>query len=452
MLVTISKLVPGGQGLGRLDDGRAVFVWNALPGEEVEIELLKKKKDYAEAIATKILKPSPERVEPKEEHFLATSPWQILDPDREAYSKKAMAVETYGKIGELILQGWEPEIASLEKQYGYRNKMEFSFVGIEHELNAHTSPDGVQPGPDWELNEFERIVDGQEISLAFFKRGSKYKFCVTGSVLCDPLINKTAAHILAWINTHHIPNRSLKSLIVRTNNAGESITALFIKDRIAFPNYPELKNGFTGFQLFYSTHKSPASVPTDLLYSEGREYLTADILGTKLKFGIFSFFQINIPMFEMALKDIAAFLDPKEPLLDLYSGVGSISLPIALNRSETTLVEINDEAVKYANENIAINKIKNATATCMPAEKITELITADRTVIVDPPRAGLHQKVIGRLLAVHPKKIIYLSCDIATQARDIRLLSEVYRPVFIKLYNFFPRTPHVEGLVVLERL
>lgn len=444
MIITISKLVPGGQGLGKLDDGRVVFVWNALPGEEVEIEFLKKKKDYAEAVATKILNPSPDRVEPEEEHFLATSPWQILNPEKEAYWKKAIAVETYGKIGELILQGREPEIASPEQQYGYRNKMEFSF--IERGLNAHTSPDGGSNG-------FERINSEEEsISLAFFKRGSKHKFEVAGSKLCDPIINETSAHILEWINKHHMPNRGLKSLIVRTNNAGESIAALFIKDRLAFPEYPELKDGFVGFQLYYSTHKSPASVPTDLLYAEGQEYLIANILGTKLKFGVLSFFQINIPMFETALKDIAAFLDPKEPMLDLYSGVGAISLPLAMNRSETMLVEINQEAVKYANENIAMNNIHNATATCMPAEKITELITVSRTVIVDPPRVGLHQKVVSRLLAVRPKKIIYLSCDIATQARDIRLLSEVYRPVFIKLYNFFPRTPHVEGLVVLEKL
>ncbi|MBP7992343.1 MAG: class I SAM-dependent RNA methyltransferase, partial [Candidatus Magasanikbacteria bacterium] len=206
------------------------------------------------------------------------------------------------------------------------------------------------------------------------------------------------------------------------------------------------------FYLYYSTHKSPASVPTELLYSEGQDYLIATILGTQLKFGLLSFFQINIPIFTEAVKDIAAFIGPKDSVLDFYSGVGAISLPLAKNRPRTILVESNPEAVEYAKQNIALNNLTNAEAHCMPAEKITELIDSDSTIIVDPPRAGLHDKVTLALLNKRPPRIVYLSCDLATQARDVQRLSESYKPIFIKLYNFFPRTPHIEGLVVLERI
>lgn len=428
----IEKLVFGGQGLAREAQtnhkgetvNRTIFVWNALPGEEVEVEYLEKKKDTAEAIATKILTPSLDRTEPLEPHFLSSSPWQMIKPAAETRLKQEIAVETYGRNGGMILQNDRPKIISNEAHYlGYRNKIEFSFV--EHE--------------------------GQ-MSLAFYGRGSRNKHPVNGSVLAEPIINETAAKILAWINEVTIPIRSLKALILRSNGQGQCIAALFIKDKLEFSHFPETNETFLGFHLYYSTHKSPASVPTELLHSAGQDYLIAEILGTKLKFGLLSFFQINIPIFTEAVKDIAAFIGPKDAVLDFYSGVGAISLPLAKNRPRTVLVESNPEAVAYANENIQLNGLKNAEAHCVPAEKMTELIDSEATVIVDPPRAGLHDKVTLALLNKKPPRIVYLSCDLATQARDIQRLSENYQPIFIKLYNFFPRTPHIEGLVILERI
>lgn len=419
--LTIEKLVFGGQGLGRIN-GKVAFVWNALPGEEVEVEILSGKKDMYEAVATKILKPSPERVEPREAHFLSSAPWQMLDWDRENYWKKSIAIEQYGKIGGLILQQDPPKIVSDDRIYGYRNKIEFSFVVV---------PDGT-------------------ISLAFFERGKHVCIPITGSLLAEPIINEVAQEILAWVNEQKIPIRSLKSLIVRSNGEGQAIAALFIKDELPFSSLPKIHDTWVGFQLFYSTHKSPASVPTKLMYSEGQDYLIAHLKSTQLKFGLLSFFQINIPVFDQALTDIADFLHPNMPLLDFYSGVGAIGLPLSHNRDSLTLVDSNEEAIQYAEENIKINKRKNTEAICIPAEKMTELITGDKQLLLDPPRAGLHPKVVATILQKRPPRIVYMSCDISTHARDIRLLSESYKVNFIKLYNFFPRTPHIEGLCVLD--
>lgn len=418
----IEKIVNGGQGLAHTDD-LTVFVWNALPGEEVEVEYLSKRKGIAEAVATKITSPSPDRIEPKEPFFLSSSPWQIVKPEAEDVLKQTIAVETYGRNGGLILQAEPPKIISDAKNaFGYRNKIEFSFCE----------------------------KDGQ-MSLAFFGRGTKIRHSVTGSLLAEPIINEVGAHILSWINEVKIPLRSLKSLIIRSNGTGQAIAALFIKDKLEFTHFPTTDVKLLGFHLYYSTHKSPASVPTALLHSTGQDYLIADILGTKLKFGLLSFFQINIPIFTQAVKDIAAFIGPDQPVLDFYSGVGAISLPLAKNRPRTILVESNEEAAQYAKANLALNNLSNAEVHCLPAEKITELIDSESIVIVDPPRAGLHDKVTLQLLNKLPPKIVYLACDLATQARDVHRLSEAYHPVFIKLYNFFPRTPHIEGLVVLER-
>jgi len=298
---------------------------------------------------------------------------------------------------------------------------------------------------------FAELPDGT-MSLALFARGGKSKMPVTGATIANPLIDSTAAYILTWVNENQIPIRSLKSVIVRTNTHGEAIAALFIKDELDFNDFPALTETLKGFQLYYSTHKSPASVPTRLMHTEGQDYLLQDILGTSLKFGLLSFFQVNVPVFTQALKDIAAFLDPVAPLIDFYAGVGAIGLPLAKSRTETILIESNEEAVAYANDNIAQNNIIHAKTHCTPAEKILDAIASDKQIIVDPPRAGLHEDVVKELLKKAPPKIIYLSCNISTQARDMRMLSSRYKPVFMKLYNFFPRTPHIEGLVVLEKV
>jgi len=449
--VHIEKLVFGGQGLTRLGDvgdrhfnNKIVFVWNALPGEEVEIDIIKNKKTYLEAIAVNILKPSQERMKPNDVSFLSTSAWQILTPERENYWKRAIAAETYSKIGDLILSPDMLDIGYDGNDFGYRNKVEFTFCSpYFFERNTLTTENRISMRP---------APADDTISLAFFERGGRIRFAVKSSFLSAKSINTTAQYILSWINTVHIPIRSLKSLIVRTNTAGQTISAVFLKDALSFDTYPKCTDSLVGFQLYYSTHKSPASVPTSLLYSTGQDFLIQDILGTKLKFGMLSFFQINRQVFEMALKDIAAFLDPKKPLVDFYAGVGAISLPLAMNREETILVESNEEAVAYAKENIALNNIEHVVAHCMPAEQMLDVITSDRQIILDPPRAGLHEDVTNKLLAVRPERIIYLSCNLSTQARDMKRLSEVYTPIFLKLYNFFPRTPHIEGLVVLERM
>lgn len=449
--VNIEKLVAGGTGLGKIDtstdfssevqarrglstSGKAIFVWNALPDEEVEVEILKNKKDFAEGVATRILRPSAHRQPPTEAHFLSSCPWQIMNFSYENEWKRKIAAEQYSKIGDLIISPDELEIITDGKEKGYRNKIEFSFTEI---ANNHENNNG---------------NNTNKVSLAFFERGKKVLVPVNGSSLAEPIINEVAEQILEWVNAVKIPIRSLKSLIVRSNGQGQAVAALFIKDKLKFTAYPTLDEHLLGFHVYYSTHKSPASVPTELLYQSGQDYLVADILGTRLKFGLLSFFQINIPVFILALKDIAAFLDPHVPVVDFYCGVGAISLSLSHSREKTELIESNAEAVQYADENVKFNHLQNCTTECAPAEKMVAKIASNKTIIVDPPRAGLHERVITALLHKLPPRLIYLSCDLATQARDMRLLSSHYKVTFLKLYNFFPRTPHIEGLVVMDRV
>lgn len=419
----IEKLVFGGRGLGHDYEDKATFIMNALPGEEVGFYITKAKRHYFEGIAEEIVKASPHRIEPLEPgHYLSCSPWQILTWEQENLWKQKIAQEAYGKLANIPAE--IPLATTVEPQLGYRNKMEFSFT--KNEAGA--------------------------ISLAFFKRGSKRKLPLCDCVLAEPIINEIAAKIISWLNAEAISEEILKSVIIRSNGQGQGIVALFIKEPFAFAQYPDLGNQCLGFQIYESNPKSPASVPTKLLYTEGQDHLIAELNGTQLKYGLLSFFQVNIPLFAEALDDIANFVDPTKPLVDYYSGVGAIGLPLAKMKSlsKVELVDNNEEAINYAKDNIALNKLPNCHAQCLPAEKITELITAEKTIIVDPPRAGMHKKVVQKLLDAKPQRIIYLSCNLTTQARDLELLQEDYELKFIKLYNFFPRTPHVEALAIME--
>ncbi|OYX41885.1 hypothetical protein B7Y94_04510, partial [Candidatus Saccharibacteria bacterium 32-49-12] len=161
------------------------------------------------------------------------------------------------------------------------------------------------------------------------------------------------------------------------------------------------------------------------------------------------FFQINLPVYEQALRDIADHVDEARPVVDLYSGVGTIGLTVTDNH--LTLVEINESAVREMNRNIEALNRANSRAILSASEKVLDTIVSGSTIIVDPPRAGLDDKVVGRLNEVLPERIIYLSCNPVTQARDVARLVDNYGITYIRGYNFFPHTPHIENLVVLDK-
>lgn len=421
-IVTIEKLVFGGQALAHLADGRIAFVWNALPGETVNIELLKNKKSYVTARAIEVMRPSPDRQTPIEKHFLSCSPWSILSFDKENEWKQTIAEETFQDIARIQLPDIDI-VADPDNAYHYRNKIEYSFCQQED----------------------------QPVSFSFFERGQHRKICIPDCQLASKPINQTAHTILEWIRETNIPIRSLKSLIVRSNQAGETIAALFIKDKLSFENFPKITSPFSGFQLYYSSHKCPASRPDKLLYNYGQNYLIETILNTNLKFGLLSFFQVNPPLFSQTLQDVIPYLDQKTDILDFYSGVGAIGLPLHDQVRDILLVDNNAEAIHYAKYNIAQNAITSAHARCIEAEHLTDAIHADNVLILDPPRAGLHPDVTKKILQEKPIRIIYISCNLTTQARDIAPLLDHYQIQQYRLYNYFPRTPHIEGMMVLDR-
>lgn len=412
-IVEIEKLVHGGQGLGVLADGRKVFVWNALPGEKVGVELKRTKKSYAEGIATEIIKPSKHRIEPREENYLGTSPWQIMDFDTENHWKQQITKELFTQAG-VKLPGFT--VASNGMQFHYRNKMEYSFWG-----------------------------DDDGVHLALYNRGSHQKQIVQGSALAIPALDLAANSIVEELNNRGIRAGDLKTIIVRCDQAGAVAVALYVKPK-TFPKLTISKD-LQGLRVYHSNPKSPASVRTELLYELGNVGLQDNLLGKTFSYDVDSFFQVNVPVFEAALTRMLTSAQA-DNLLDMYAGVGSIGLSLAKKFVE--LVENDPATAAMALVNAEASGIR-VSVTRTASENALDYITGDKPVIFDPPRAGLHQKIVDRLLDVTPQKIIYLSCNPATQARDIASLVARYKITHFEVFNFFPRTPHIESLAILEK-
>ena len=426
--LTLDAIAGGGQAIGTLDDGRKCFVWGGLPGESVSIQSTKIKSSLIEGVVTEALTSSPERVRPQDaESYLSTSPWQIMTFEAEQKYKAQLIYDAFALHNIKLPQ--PPDICSNDNIYGYRNKIEFSWF-------SQTDPTS---GVD-------------TLDLAFFRRGSKGKIVVNGTSLAHPSINRLAREIRDLLHQKSISARQLKTLLIRSDKSGNCVWQLYTKDKLpdTITEQEADKLSAQGGEIIYSDPRSPASRITERLASFGDITLRDNLLGTTFRYATESFFQINLPVYSQVLSDIRKFIPSEKPVIDLYSGVGTIGLTVTSKDQPLKLIEINSSAVDEMKHNISDLGRKNTEAILSASENVTDQIEPNSTIIVDPPRAGLHQDVTMRLLETAPKRIIYLSCNPVTQARDIQLLSEKYDISHMQGYNFFPRTPHIENLVILD--
>lgn len=423
--VTLDRIIGGGQSIGTLESGKKALLWGGLPGETVTAQVTRKKSSFVEGYVTEVKKASPERIEPQDPgSYLSTSPWQIMKFEAESHYKSALIEEAF-ELHDIVLPApitvWSDGI-----EYGYRNKVEFSF---------------------WYDTERETL------DLAFFRRGSHGKITIEDTSLASDAINTGGKRVLEALRQLKIDGRNLKTLLIRSNRAGQTAWQLYVKnedfDARAFLNTVDLTDA-TCAEVIYSNPKSPASVITTRLGAKGGESLSDTILDVPFTYATEGFFQINLPVYEQALRDMSEWLEDKNtPVIDLYSGVGTIGLTIG--GDNVTLVEINEHAVREMEQNIEKLDRTGAKAVLAASENALDHISSDATIIVDPPRAGLHADVVAKLLEAAPERIIYLSCNPVTQARDVALLAEKYGIRHHQGYNFFPRTPHIEHLVVLDK-
>ena len=332
----IEKLVPGGQALATLADGKKAFIWGAMPGETVEFELTKNKKTYCEGVAIRIItNPSEHRVAPKDDCYLSTSPWQIMDFSYELQQKSELTRECF-RQNHLNLDVL-PTITD-GKDYFYRNKMEYSLY--------------------WDH-------DTAKIHLAFHKRGSHGKQPITQSSIERPEIFARASQIVDQLNAKHAEARTYQSLLLRCNQQGKVSGDLFVNGQ----PHPIMAN------------------------------LSDELLGQNYTYSPNGFFQINLPVYELALQAIAKEIHT-EKVLDLYAGVGSIGLSVARDK-DLTLVEVNGAAYQEMQNNA--QNLPNTTCILDKSEDVASYITPDCTVILDPPRAGCEASIIHAINEVQPE-------------------------------------------------
>ena len=380
----IEKIIPGGQGIATLDNGKKAMVWGALPGENITFEIIKNKRTYCEGyIADIIQNNSPHRVKAKDECFLSTSPWQIMSYDYELEQKRELVAECFrqNNININVL----PTITD-NRDYFYRNKMEYALY--------------------WDNNE-------EKIYPAFRKRGSHQKIPITQSSIERKEIFSEVQNIIQSLNDRHAEARRYQSVMIRCNQKGEVSSALFENGK----PHPKMQN------------------------------LTDTILGHEYSYSPNGFFQINLPVYELVLKEIKKHITTQN-ILDLYAGVGSIGLSINSEERNLILVESNKAAFQELEHNCSKS---SARAILDKSENVPNYIQPEQTVILDPPRAGCDKKLINELNKITPESIIYLSCNPITQARDLSMLLGNYSLEKVQPYNFFPHTPHIECLAVLKR-
>jgi 23S rRNA (uracil1939-C5)-methyltransferase len=427
--VEIDSLAFGGRGLARAD-GLVVFVSGALPGDRVRVEITKAKKRFAEARAVELLSPGAERVADRCTHDgepCPGAPWQGLAYERQLGEKSAQVKEALRRIGELDdfeLEQIEPAV----EQWRYRNKLEYSFGDRDGEPIL-----GFHARGRWDL-----IVDVDDCQLAS-ERGNAARNAVRD-----------------WARLESVPAYDgrertgvLRNLIVREGWRTGQIQTRLVTSAARFPKPPvDLHTAIEG-------DSGSTEGPTGAL---GEERLREELFDLKLEMSHGAFFQTNTEMAERLYAIAAEFagLSGSERVFDLYCGIGTIGLTMAKRAGEVWGLEIVPEAIADAERNAERNKIENAHFMAGSARTgvrpLIEKAGKPDVVVIDPPRAGLSQKIVRRVLECEAKKIVYVSCNPTTLAPNAAQMVEAgYKLSRVKPVDMFPQTPHIECVALLEK-
>jgi len=421
----VDSLAYGGNGVARRD-GYVVFVAGAIPGDRVRAEVGKAKRAYAEARAVEILEPSPDRLEPVADH--PGAPWQVLPYEQQLEVKQEQVADALARIGRL--EGFELEpIVPAVAQWRYRNKLEYSFgTGDDGELVCGFHAPG----------RFDRIVGVHDVKLAS-ERG-----------------NALREQVLAWCREQGLgawdrreQQGFLRNLVVREGrNTGQFQVRLVTSPGKL--DTDSLVDAVDADGLFWTSTaglgESTQGGETALL--SGSAKLQETLGDQRFQISPDAFFQTNTEM---------AGLRGHERVFDLYCGIGTIGLSLASRAREVIGVEIVEAAVADAIENARLNEVTNASFYAgdirLAMRELVERAGRPDLAVIDPPRAGLSQKVVRRIVEAGPKRIVYVSCNPTTLAPNAAQLEEAgYKLRRVRPFDLFPQTPHIECVALLEKV
>lgn len=423
--LVFDRVVPEGK-CATYIDGINVYALGVLPGERAIVEIFREKKRYAEAKVVEILTPSPHRIAPQESHYMNCAPWQVATYPFQIEMKRSMIERCYENIAyeNIALDDfWHSD-----QHIGYRTKMEYSFTSVDGKL-----------------------------SLSFHHRGEHFRHdpLHEGCILGSEQTNACALEIVDYLNTTQIPHEILRGITIRESKTTSTLLVgiLINKPHITKQELEQLSAiPANNLRIIYADPANPVRIVKEVLYERGEDHLTEIIDGLQISYPFNGFFQNNLPGITAAIKQMKTFVYPCETLVELYSGVGTIGLHFCDKVSQVFGVEIVESATIEAMKNAKRNNITNYHAIFSQAERTQQNILQNASIVVlDPPRPGLHKKVIRMLRKTLPERILYLSCNPITQARDYQFLKDIYEIKHISGYDFYPNTVHVESLLVLDR-
>jgi 23S rRNA (uracil1939-C5)-methyltransferase len=457
-LENITLLTAGAKGvsIAKSPDGKTIMAKGGVPGDVVNLQIRKSKKSYLEGTVTEVLELSPDRVAAKCQHFglCGGCKWQNMSYEKQLFYKQDEVYNHITRIGG-ISDFETVDILGAPEQYYYRNKMEFSFsnarwltedeVRIDGEIADRNALGFHIPG------QWSKVLDLQECHLQ-----------EEPSNTLRNAVREYALEIgLEFYNLRH-PEGHLRTMMLRQNSAQEWMVLFqFFQDdaekRIKLfefiqEKFPQIKT------LMYAINpKGNDSIyDLDIEIFSGDGFLMEDMDGLKFKIGPKSFFQTNYQQALALYRKTLEFadLDGTETVYDLYTGTGTIAQYLARKAKHVIGIESVPEAIAAAKENAAYNNITNVDFYCGDMKDIftPEFIATQphaNVVVTDPPRDGMHPKVVENILRLAPEKIVYVSCNSATQARDLALMKEHYQLVKILPVDMFPQTHHVENIALL---
>jgi 23S rRNA (uracil1939-C5)-methyltransferase len=436
--LTIDRLAYGGAGVARTETGYVVFVRGAVPGDRVRARIGKSKRSWAEAELVELLEPSPERVEPVTPHPGAS--WQVLPYERQLEEKEFQVRDALSRIGGFEDPPVEP-IVPAEQLLRYRNKLEYSF-GMDE--NGELVLGFHRPG------RFDVIDD------------------VADDILASECINEVREAVKAWCREEGLTawdretqTGVLRNLVVREGRRSGQVQARIVTSPGAEFRVVELAAATPADSFLWTRAEGVAETTRggDTQLIKGSAVLEEELSGLSFRISPDAFFQTNTEMAERLYREAAelAALSGREKVLDLFCGIGTIALVLALDAGEVWGVELVEEAVRDAIENANLNGIDNtkffAGDVRLVMRELLEQSGSPDVIVVDPPRAGLSQKVVRRIIEADSQRIVYVSCNPTTLAPNARQLVDDggYRLKTVHPVDMFPQTPHIECVALLER-
>lgn len=456
--LTIESIANEGKGLARDEDGKVIFVDYAIPGDVVDAFVYKSKKDVGIGTIDNLKQASELRIEPFCDHFFTCGGcrWQHVSYEQQLQFKHKMVAESFERIAKVPIPKIPPVVGS-EKTTYYRNKLEYTFSN-----NRWLTKEQIQSGEEYDKNHalgfhvprfFDKIVDIQHCYLqeepSNAMRNSLREFAIEQGYTFFDIRNKTG--FLRNVIFRNTKYGQWMVIVVFYENKATQIKAVMEHLKTQFPQINSL-------QYVVNEKANEIILDQDIICFAGKDHIIEELDGVQFKIGPKSFFQTNSYQAEQLyrLTEQFAELSGKEIVYDLFSGTGTIANYIAPKAKHVVGVEIVPEAIEDAKENAKLNNNSNCT---FFAGKVEDLFTDELlqqhgkpdVVILDPPRAGIHKDVVSQLLQLGTETIVYVSCNPATQARDVALLSDLYEVTKIQPVDLFPHTFHIENVIQLKK-